>query len=501
MDTVLRKERYLAALGITSMRECTLTLLLSFALSVPSAWSQSASAQPSLPKSSPLVSEPASQSSSSKVPASRLDSFLPPPDAPFLRPVWPERVRYQGRITVVRDLGVPASRLFCSNGFFNSLLKSGIDSAESRLAKEQDVADLEALRRGFALAEAEGITPEGENATPVRIRAESPNRKPRTPLVGEPDSVQTFTVLSLHPTGPDQSKPEPALSRTTFALYAPIAPAAQGSDSAKRLVLLMPGIFGTPEQIIDPLVKHLRQNGCVVLRMLSQPSRFTEEVKFAINTASEAEWKAQAKRAAAVIDNRLAEVAYSADAALDHVYAMDASLVKLPHIIMGISGGAISLPPVVAQQPERWKAAVIMGGSADFWLTLSRSNYNDFIGAVQATWLPAEVNAASGVEARRSFDAEYLAHASLDPYHTASVFRGKPILFIQGSLDRAVPSALADILWSRLGEPGPPSERWKTPLSHETLFLTLPARFTEITGWMDRAIPTLPASDAASPAK
>jgi hypothetical protein len=431
------------------------------------------------------------------VPASRLDTFLPASDAPFLDPVWPARVNHGGRITVIRELGVPASRLFCASGFFNALMKSGIDNQEAKLAKAQDAADLVAIRQGLGLQDHDAITSEGDNATPVRERPENPARKARTPAVGEPDSVHTFTVLSLHPMGPDQTKEPPALCRTTFAWYGPINVSGQAVDRNRAVITFMPGMFGTPEQIIDPLVRHLRQQGFSVLRMLSQPSRFTEEVVFTIDTANQTQWKEQAVRAAAVIDNRLAEVAYSVEAGLQHVYGLDRDVETLPHVIMGISGGAISLPPVVARMPGRWNAAVIMGGSADFWLTLSRSNYNDFIGAVQTKWLPEAANSPEGAPARQAFDQEYLAHATLDPYHTIRALKSKPVLMIQGALDRAVPSALADVLWSRLGEPSAPSSRWKTPLSHETLFLTLPARFAEITSWIDGVLAPAPAGGAA----
>lgn len=465
-------------------------VLLSLCMTAASVWAQpvDTATQPTPPQTAPAPDR-IKISTKPRVPASRLDTFLPAVDAPFLDPVWPDRVMHAGKRSVIRSFNISSSRLFCSSGFFNSLLSSGIDSAESKLAKEQDAADLEALRAGLGLAPTDSITPEGENATPIRIRPDSPNRRARSNATGEPDSVQTFGVLSLHPTSPDQPNQDPALCRTGFALYSPLSLTPTSPAQPKRLIVLMPGMFGTPEQIIDPLVKHLRQNDCVVLRMLSQPSRFTELVQFKIDTGDHADTAAQAIRAAAVIDNRLAEVAYSVEAALVHSYSLDASLEKLPHLIMGISGGAISLPPVVARSPQRWAGAIIMGGSADFWLTLSRSNYNDFIGAVQTTWLPPEIDSASGADARRAFDGAYLSHASLDPYHTIRFLKEKPVLFIQGALDRAVPSPLGDVLWSRLGEPAAPSERWKTPLSHETLFLTLPARFPEIIGWMERAIP------------
>ncbi|MBU6413069.1 MAG: hypothetical protein KGS45_06310 [Planctomycetes bacterium] len=382
-------------------------------------------------------------------------------------------------------------------------MKSGIENEESKLAKAQDAADLAAVRTGLGLTESDATTLEGENGTPVRMRAENPNRKPRA-AAGEPDSVQTFTVLTLQEKDVDQVSDAPALCRTTFAWYAPISPSGQGAVKTRAVVLLMPGMFGTPEQIIDPLVKHLRQQGYCVLRMISQPSRFTEEVLITINTQDQDQWQAEAMRAAAVIDNRLAEVAYSVEAALEHVHTLDADVVLLPHVIMGISGGAISLPPVVARMPTRWSAAVIMGGSADFWLTLSRSNYNDFIGAVHTRWLPESVNNPAGSPARQAFDQAYLSHARLDPYHTIAALKSKPVLMIQGALDRAVPSSLCDVLWSRLGEPQAPSARWKTPLSHETLFLTLPARFGEMTSWIDGVIARpqgqpSPAPAAASP--
>lgn len=449
-------------------------------------------ASPSIPASQPAASVSPAKAKS-RVPASRTDTFLPPIQSPYLTPAWPARVTSNGRTTVIRELGLPASRLFCASGFFNSLLAGGVESEEARLAKVQDAADISAARVGLGLRPTDPIKLEGDNATPVRGRAENPSRKPRAAAAGEPDSVQTFSVLTLQEQGPDQPHQTPAINRTTFAWYVPINPAGQGTIKGRAVIMLMPGMFGTPEQIIDPLVKHLRLQGYGVLRMLSQPSRFTEEVVITINTQIEADWKAEAERAAVVIDNRLAEVAYSAEAALKHVHSLDTDAAKLPHVIMGISGGAISLPPVVARMPRQWNAAVIMGGSADFWLTLSRSNYNDFIGAVKTNWLPESVNTAEGSAARQAFDEAYLSHARLDPYHTIAALKSTPVLAIQGSLDRAVPSALGDVLWSRLGEPEAPSARWKTPLSHETLFLTLPARFAEITAWIDGVI-ALPAT-------
>src|SRR5205085_268147 len=68
--------------------------------------------------------------------------------------------------------------------------------------------------------------------------------------------------------------PEWRLQRTWFALYEP------KDGPARGVALLMPGLFNTPEPVIDHVVAQLRGRGWAVLRMMAQPSRFTELLSF-----------------------------------------------------------------------------------------------------------------------------------------------------------------------------------------------------------------------------
>ncbi len=137
----------------------------------------------------------------------------------------------------------------------------------------------------------------------------------------------------------------------------------------------------------------------------------------------------------------------------------------------------MTLPTVVAREPDRYSAAVIVGGGADFWLMNERSNYKGMIDAVRVKWdgePPTD-------QVRARFDELYLQHAPLDSYHTAAVLKGKKVLLIQGTKDLAVPSPLGDLLWERMGKP----ERWlEEGLGHELLFMALPQKFGKMMEWL-----------------
>jgi fermentation-respiration switch protein FrsA (DUF1100 family) len=147
---------------------------------------------------------------------------------------------------------------------------------------------------------------------------------------------------------------------------------------------------------------------------------------------------------------------------------------------MGSSAGAITLPTVVAREPEAYRAAVFVGGGADFWLINARSNYARGVDAIRSKWIRGEPTEAD----LRTVDSAYLAAAPLDAYHTAKVLRDMPVLMVHGAVDRAVPAALGTLLWERLARP----ERIVMQVGHELLFASVAGRLTEISEWLAAAI-------------
>jgi hypothetical protein len=262
------------------------------------------------------------------------------------------------------------------------------------------------------------------------------------------------------------------LQRTWFVVFDPIQD--EGKEP-RGTALLMPGLFGTPEGTLSQLTTQLRKNGWVVLRMLSQPSRFTEQVTFELNAGNDL--GAQAKQIAQVFDDRAAECAFATQAAFQHLEESRPQLKQLPRVAIGFSGGAMTLPTVVARDLDRYSAFILVGGGCDFWLMNQRSNYRGMIDAIHEKWDGAQPSGAD----RARLDELYLKNAPLDSYHTAAVLKGKRVLMIQGTADLAVPSPLGDLLWERLGKP----ERWMVDgAGHEVLFMTLPQKFEKMMEWL-----------------
>jgi alpha-beta hydrolase superfamily lysophospholipase len=286
--------------------------------------------------------------------------------------------------------------------------------------------------------------------------------------------------------------PEPdtaEIERTWFVLYEPSAPASDVGPATRGTVLLMPGMFGTPEGTVEQLARRLRARGWHVLRMLAHPSRFTQRVRFEVDLTRPLAEPASA--AAREMGDRAAECAYAARAAFAHIERTRPRLAELPRVAIGFSGGAMVLPTVVALEPARYHAAVLVGGGAHFWLVNEHSNYAPMIDALRMRWTGREVNDAD----RGAFADAYLDAAPLDSFHTAKSLHAKPVLMIQGEADRAVPSSLGDCLWERLHKP----ERWMRPGGHEALFLNLSRDFDGVLTWLDTKLGLKPPADPAEP--
>lgn len=285
------------------------------------------------------------------------------------------------------------------------------------------------------------------------------------------------------------------IQRTWFAYYDPTKfwQDEHKGVPARGVVVLLPGMFGTPRELIDETTRRLRAKGWAVLRMLAQPSRFTERVDFAVN-ANDIE--GSAKQIGRVLQDRGAECAYSVQAAMLQVLQERPDLANSPRVALGMSGGAMVLPTVVAREPAAYAGAITIAGGCDYLRIAIDSNYASWIDALHFTWNVPDPTAAQVDR----LVAAYRADAPLDPISTAGTLVGKPVLMVHGETDRAVPARCGEELWQLMGRP----ERWLINGGHEWVFLSMPYHLNKMIDWMDANIPapkTPEPPPSAKPAK
>lgn len=318
---------------------------------------------------------------------------------------------------------------------------------------------------------------EGANSYGYRVARES--ERPRRSPAGVPN--QSFEYVSASPRDVGDGEVDLEIQRTWFSVFEPAA-----TVQTRGSVLLMPGLFGTPEPILNLLTAELRNEGWVVVRMMAQPSRFTEQMHWSIDLDNMDQNTPEIGMMSIIREttDRAAECAFAARAAMRHVTSEYRELAELPRIAIGMSGGAMTLPTVVAIEPEKYTAAIMIAGGADFFTMNIESNYQQMINAVRFTWKPGHPDK----QQIRDLSRVYLSQAPLDSYHTSLLLRGKPMLMIHGNFDLAVPAHLGDLLWDRLGRP----ERWAEDAGHEEVFMRLPQKVRPMITWLNLHLPALP---------
>ena len=296
------------------------------------------------------------------------------------------------------------------------------------------------------------------------------------------------------------------IERTWFVLYAPKPRDGTGNvngvaEKPKGLIVLLPGMFGTPRPTVEQFVGELRAQNYAVLRALSHPSRFTEQVTFGV--VESADLQPQAELVARTLTDRAAESAYAVQAALLHAKDTTPELRDVPVTLLGLSGGAMVAPTVVARSPGSFNSAVLIAGGADFLQVALESNYKDLVDALHFVWFPtkpARPEPAARPDGRTApsfgmmraddkppaellarFVELYHAAAPLDNVSTASALKGLRTLFILATGDKAVPYARGVQLWEAAGKP----DRYLTSGGHELLFLFLPNSFGAIVKWIE----------------
>lgn len=301
---------------------------------------------------------------------------------------------------------------------------------------------------------------------------------------GEPESrayatgaSMWFSFVSGREAHRDGADPAWVVDQTWFGWYEP----TKGPPVAT--VAFFPGMLGTPEPVVEGLIARLRDEGFAVLRCLTHPARYCAKGEVEIDFLAP---EAGLRLAAAELDQRVAEYAYAVQAAWRHVEAAHPEVRSLPRAAVGFSGGAIALPTIVALEPDRYSAAVLVAGGVNGLAIAERSNYADMLDAYRVKWMDGRVGGEGLPTRAQRADAcaRYPEFSSLDGVHTARALHGKEVLVLHATKDEAVPSDLGEAFWIALGRP----ERWTYPLSHEGIFAVLMLQHGRTAGWLKGAL-------------
>lgn len=184
-----------------------------------------------------------------------------------------------------------------------------------------------------------------------------------------------------------------------------------------------------------------------------------------------------ARQLAGVLDDLVAEPAYAAQAALDYLAESRPEIPQSPLAIVGFSAGSLAAPAIVARTPDRFDAAVLVGGGANLLEISQKSDLTD--GGVRLAWPDDQPRG----DWRSELFREYLACSKLDPYHTARFLRNKPVLTVLANFDLTVPAENGWLLWDRLGRP----DKYTHVGEHRTMFLTLHSQANRIADWLEHA--------------
>ena len=302
------------------------------------------------------------------------------------------------------------------------------------------------------------------------------------PKSGKKVQVVMTPMGEVHSSKPKRTSDEDhvELQRTWFTYRDP----KQRKASAEPIgtIVLLPGIFGTPDPIVDALENYWHNKGYSILRMRSQPSRFTQHHEFRMQPGTAV---MQAGAVARMNDDRVAEGAYATKAAVEYLPTKRPVLADKPTVLVGMSGGAMMLPTIYAYSPRLYSGAVLIAGGADFLRISIESNYKTWIDAITFDFDP-DIEKVGKIDAENldNFSHDYLLKSKLDAYHTATEMSDVPVLMLHASIDQAVPASSGDLLYQRLGQP----ERWSYPVGHELIFAGLPMQVVRIDKWIRKHV-------------
>lgn len=292
--------------------------------------------------------------------------------------------------------------------------------------------------------------------------------------------------------GRDESGEVVRMQRTWFAYYDPVGYGPFDQTKPREgpipgLVVVIPGMFGTPGSIVSQTVHSLRARGWAVLRMLAHPSRFTEKATFVLDeSANSDQLNAMARTIADTLGDRAAECALAVEDVVPALLEQRPQLRGLRRVGIGMSGGAMVMPTVVARNPDAWSGAVLIAGGVDFLGIALESNYTDWIDAISIRGISDSGTTELSPARRRELSEAYRQVAPLDSLHTAAALRGKKVLLLHAKQDHAVPARFGEELWEAAGRP----ERWSYNTGHELIFMSMPLQLERLGAWLEDHVAT-----------
>jgi hypothetical protein len=381
-----------------------------------------------------------------------------------LEPKWPARAfeeKLGGKGVVVELGGDPKAYESLQVGFF-------FGEAGAPGAAEHAAEYLEHLGDAAGIT-ADGVKDEGYNALVFEV-------PPAFAQAQAEGGAKTLLFVSLREDSHE-------IERTWMACE----PAT--TEEVRGVAVIVPGTFGYPPELYEKWSDDLRSRGWSVLRLLSQPSRFTEQIKIDVAAG---EGAAEGKAFAEHADDRTAECAFAVEAGIEHMEQLDGRLEGKPRAILGFSGGAILAPAVVAYNPDAYETAVLVAGGANAAsISIDSTFMKQFIKSVFFTFEDGAVD-------RPAFEQAYLEHASLDSYHAAARFDDDTrVLVVDGSFDKAVPFASSAVMVDRFMAGGITPVRRTYPTNHVMLFVALSEMVGQINSWVDGGELGLPPGEEA----
>jgi len=189
--------------------------------------------------------------------------------------------------------------------------------------------------------------------------------------------------------------------------------------------------------------------------------------------------KAHGQMLADLVDQRIAEHAYAAEALIDQSDRLNPDLADKPIVVVGFSAGALISPAVAARMresyPDRRIALVMIGGGGDLLST-----------SIQSVFVPAKIDLEPRdgpqptQEQLDELVKHYRAASKLDPLALASVVRDLPTLHLYAQRDKVVPTSAAQAFNEAHGH----VDRLVHPFTHETLFFAVPGEVGRIRTWL-----------------
>ncbi len=193
----------------------------------------------------------------------------------------------------------------------------------------------------------------------------------------------------------------------------------------------------------------------------------------------ETDLRAHGQMIARMVDERLAEHAYAAQALIEESDRTFPDLADKPIVVMGFSAGSL-MTPAIAQRlretfPDRQIAIIMVGGGGDLLSTSIGSTFTD--GGIDLEPRDGPKPTQSQLD---ELVTHYRAASKLDPLTLAPVIRDLPTLHLYAARDTVVPTSSARAFNEAHGH----VDRLVHPLNHETLFYFAAGEAGRIKSWL-----------------